>query len=216
MGRSHGTDRQPVGATLAVARIANRSHRRGTGQARSLRSVVNQLVCGPASGRRAGISFVILVLAGCGFQLRTWELASTFETARIEADHGVDLDLDLARALESAGVRLVDSEADVVVRLSDQLDDWRSVSVTQGARTAEYELAVQVGFRVTDREGNELAPLRVLRSERVARLDRDNLVGSSDERRLLAAEARDDLVGRMVRTLDRLSRRSEPANADSS
>lgn len=163
----------------------------------------------------AGTWLVVLVSAGCGFQLRTWELASTFETARIEADHGVDLDFDLARALESAGVRLVGSEADVVIRLSDQRDDWRSVSVTRGARTAEYELAVQVGFRVTDREGSELAPLRVLRSERVARLDRDNLIGSSDERRLLAAEARDDLVGRMVRILDALSRKPEPVNADS-
>ena len=162
-----------------------------------------------------GTWLAMLVSAGCGFQLRTWELASAFETVRIEADHGVDLDLDLGRALESAGVRLVDFEADVVVRLSDQRDDWRSVSVTQGARTAEYELALQIGFRVTDQEGNELAPGRVLRSERVARLDRDNLVGSSDERRLLAAEARTDLVGRMVRTLDTLSRRSEPANADS-
>lgn len=164
---------------------------------------------------RLGTWLVILVCAGCGFQLRTWELASTFETARIEADHGVDLDLDLGRALESAGVRLVETDADVVVRLSDQRDDWRSVSVTQGARTAEYELALQVGFRVTDREGNDLAPRRVLRSERVARLDRDNLVGSSDERRLLAAEARDDLVARMVRTLDALSRPTEPAHADS-
>ena len=156
---------------------------------------------------------MILVLVGCGFQLRTWSFASAFETARIEAGHGVDLDLDLARALESAGVRLVDSEADVVVRLSDQRNDWRSVSVTRGVRTAEYELSVQVRFRVTDREGNELAPPRVLRSERVARLDPDNLLGSSDERRLLAAEARDDLVGRMVRTLDTLSRQLEPANA---
>ena len=165
--------------------------------------------------RWAGPWLCILVLAGCGFQLRTWDLATTFETARIVADRGVDLDTDLARALESAGVRLVDSDADVVLRLSDQRDDWRSVSVTRGARTAEYELAVQVGFGVTDREGNELAPRRVMRSERVARLDRDNLIGSSEERRLLAAEARDDLVGRMVRTLDALSRRSEPANADS-
>ncbi|MCY3623701.1 MAG: LPS assembly lipoprotein LptE, partial [Gammaproteobacteria bacterium] len=179
------------------------------------RSVVSLRVCGPALGCWAGTWLVALVLSGCGFQLRTWELASTFETARIEADRGVDLDLDLARALESAGVRLVDSEADVVVRLSDQRDDWRSVAVTRGARTADYELAVQVGFRVTDREGNELAPPRVLRSERVARLDRDNLVGSSDERRLLDAEARDELVGRMVRTLDALSRRPDPANADS-
>ena len=161
---------------------------------------------GPALGRWAGTSLVVLVATGCGFQLRTWELASAFGTARIEADRGVDLDVDLGRALESAGVRLIDAEADVVVWLSDQRDDWRSVSVTRGARTAEYELAVQVGFRVTDREGNELAPARVLRSERLARLDPDNLLGSSDERRLLAAEARDDLVDRMVSTLDTLSR----------
>ena len=123
--------------------------------------------------------------------------------------------MDLARALESVGVRLVDSDAEVVVRISDQRDDWRSVSVTRGARTAEYEMALQVTFAVDDRNGDELAAARVLRSERVARLDRDNLVGSSEERRLLAAEARDDLVGRMVRTLDTLSRRSETADADS-
>ena len=162
-----------------------------------------------------GAWLVTLASAGCGFQLRTWDLATTFETARIEADHGVDLDLDLARALESVGVRLVDSDAEVVVRISDQRDDWRSVSVTRGARTAEYEMALQVTFAVDDRNGDELAAARVLRSERVARLDRDNLVGSSEERRLLAAEARDDLVGRMVRTLDTLSRRSETADADS-
>ena len=161
-----------------------------------------------------GAWLVTLASAGCGFQLRTWDLATTFETARIEADHGVDLDLDLARALESVGVRLVDSDAEVVVRISDQRDDWRSVSVTRGARTAEYELALQVTFAVDDGNGDELAAARVLRSERVARLDRDNLVGSSEERRLLAAEARDDLVGRMVRTLDTLSRRSETADAD--
>ncbi|MCE2460898.1 MAG: hypothetical protein J4F38_08985 [Pseudomonadales bacterium] len=161
-----------------------------------------------------GAWLAILACAGCGFQLRTWDLATTFETARIEAAHGVDLDIDLTRALESAGVRLVDNDAQVVVRLSDQDDDWRSVSVTQGARTAEYELSLQVTFAVNDGSGEELAAARVLRSERVARLDRDNLIGSSEERRLLAAEAREDLVGRMVRTLDALSRRGEPTNAD--
>lgn len=165
---------------------------------------------------RVGAWLVVLASAGCGFQLRTWDFATTFDTARIEADHGVDLDIDLARALESAGVRIVDNDADVVVRLKDQRDDWRSVSVTRGARTAEYELALQVSFAVADTEGSELAPARVLRAERVARLDRDNLVGSSEERRLLAAEARDDLIGRMVRALDVLSRQPEPANADSS
>ena len=163
---------------------------------------------------RVGAWLTVLASAGCGFQLRTWDLATALETARIEAGHGVDLDVYLVRALESAGVRMVDSDAEIVVVLSDQRDDWRSVSVTRGARTAEYELAVQVTFGVNDASGAEIAPPRVLRSERVARLDADNLIGSSEERRLLAAEARDDLVGRMVRTLAALSRQPEPTNAD--
>lgn len=162
-----------------------------------------------------GVWLAILAATGCGFQLRTWDLAAGFETVRIEAGSGVDLDADLARALASAGVRVVNAGGAVAVRLSDQRDDWRSVSVTREARTAEYELALQVNVVVKDSEGNVLFPARVLRTERVARLDRNNLVGSSEERRLLAVEARDELVGRMVRTLDALSRPSEPTNANS-
>ena len=164
-------------------------------------------------GARVGAWLTLLAIAACGFQLRTWELAAGIETARIDAERGVDLDVDLARALESAGVRLVDADADVVVRLTDQLDHWRSVSVTRGARTAEYELALQVNFAVADSDGAELAAGQVLRAERVARLDRDNLIGSSEERRLLAAEARDDLVGRMVRVLGTLSRQLDDAGS---
>ena len=163
----------------------------------------------------AGVCLAVLVATGCGFQLRTWDLAGGYETVRIEAESGVDLDIDLARALESAGVRVVDAEAAAVVRLSDQRDAWRSVSVTRGARTAEYELALQVDFAVADGAGGELAPVRVLRTERVARLDPNNLIGSSEERRLLAAEARDELVGRMLRTMGALSRHPEPNHADS-
>ena len=112
-----------------------------------------------------GHGLATLALTACGFQLRTWDFTTTFDTARIDAEPGVDLDVDLGRALESAGVRLVDADAAVVVRLADQRDDWRSVSVTRGARTAEYELALQVTFAVDDASGAELAAARVLRSE---------------------------------------------------
>ena len=153
-------------------------------------------------------------IAGCGFQLRTWDVAVAFETARIDAARGVDLDRDLMQALESAGVRLVDTGGDVVVRLSDQRDAWRSASVTSGARTAEYELALEVAFAVIGADGNVLSAERVLRSERVASLDRDNLIGSSEERALLAAEVRDDLVGRMLRILESSSKTVDRTRAD--
>ena len=160
------------------------------------------------------LSLATLCATGCGFQLRTWDLTTVFETVRIDAQRGVDLDRDLGRALASSGVRVVDSDADVVLTLSDQRDDWRAVSVTSGARTAEYELAIEVRFSVTRRDGSVLAAGRVVRSERVVRLDRDNLVGSSEERALVLAEVRGDLVGRMLRTLEALSKRVGGSDAD--
>lgn len=155
----------------------------------------------------------VLATAGCGFQLRTWDLTAAFETAHIDAARGVDLDRDLGRSLQSAGVRLVDADADVVVALSEQRNDWRSISVTDDARTAEYELSLQVSFAVKDADGTVLTE-RVLRSERIARLDRNSLVGSSEERALLAAEVRTDLVARMLRTLEVLSRQGAGDGAD--
>ena len=156
---------------------------------------------------RVAVFLGILATAGCGFQLRTWELSTTFETVRLEAARGVDLHRDLGQALRSAGLRVVSGDADVVVELSDQRNDRRSASVTSDARTAEYELSLQVTIAVQDNEGNVLTE-SVLRSERVARLDRNSLVGSSEERTLLAEEMRSDLVGRMLRTLEVLSRQA--------
>ena len=149
----------------------------------------------------------ILATAACGFQLRTWDLTTAFETARIDAARGVDLHRDLGQALRSAGVRLVTGDADVVVELGEQRNDRRSVSVTSDARTDEYELSMQVKFVVKDVEGNVLIE-RVLRSERVARLDRNSLVGSSEAREQLSEETRSDLVGRMLRTLEVLSKQA--------
>ena len=157
-----------------------------------------------------------LLLAGCGFHLRTWDLGGTFDAVHIDADASVDLDRELAQAFRAADVRLANdaSQADIVVKLAEQRQGRRSVSVTAG-RAAEYEMSLQVNFSVESVSGETLAEASELRSERVARLDRDNIVGSSEEQALLVTEMRTDLVGRIVRVLGTLSRRSpEEQSAD--
>ncbi len=149
---------------------------------------------------------VALVLCGCGFHLRTWDLAASFESVAIDADASVDLDRDLAQALASVGVRVVERDADLVLTLARQSDDRRSVAVTATALAAVYELSLQVTFGVVTADGEALAEARELRGERSARLDRDNVIGSSEEQALLMAELRNDLVGRMMRTLGALSK----------
>ena len=75
-------------------------------------------------------------------------------------------------------------------------------------------MSLQVNFSVESASGETLAEASELRSERVARLDRDNIVGSSEEQALLVTEMRTDLVGRMVRVLGTLSQQWQPANED--
>ena len=151
------------------------------------------------------------LLAGCGFHLRTWNFADAFERVRIEADDSVDLQRDLAAALKSAGVQVVDADSPLVLRLAEQQRERRNVAATRTARASEFELALQVQFTVADADGSELAAMRLLRSERSVPLQ-DNLLGGSAEQALVVEELRSDLVGQMLRSVAALAR-GRAANA---
>ena len=138
-----------------------------------------------AIARWAGLA-AILLIAACGFQLRTWDLGDALQAVHIDADGSVDLDRPLAQAIRSAKVRIAaaGADADVTVRLSDQQRERRNVAVTAG-RAAEYEMSLAVRFAVVTGAGDVLAETD-LTASRVARLDRNNIVGSSEEQALLA------------------------------
>jgi LPS-assembly lipoprotein len=89
----------------------------------------------------------------------------------------------------------------VVISLLEERRERRSVSVSSQARAAEYELSLGVRFLVTDGDGRELVPEQWLERQRVFRIDRDNIVGSSEEQALLEREMQSDLVQQVLRTL---------------
>ena len=153
-----------------------------------------------------------VTVAGCGFQLRSWRVADDFQTARVEADGSVDFAAEVRGALREAGVTVVDGEADLVLRLSDQREEQRAASVAADARVAERELVLQVSVAYFAGDGAPLAPARVLRTERIARLDRGGLLGSGAEHALVAAEMRTELVGRMLRALDGMGPPAAPGD----
>lgn len=150
---------------------------------------------------------VALLVAGCGFHLRTWDLGTALRAVHIDTDATVDLDRELTQAIRSANVRLTTdaNDADVVVKLTRQRQSRRSASVTAG-RAAEYEMSLSIRFALESPSGEVLTAASELTSERVARLDRDNIVGSSEEQALLVREMRADLVDRIVRVLGARSR----------
>lgn len=160
-----------------------------------------------ASARSLG-PVILLLVAGCGFHLRTWDLTASFESVHVSGDSSVTLTRDLERALGRAGVEVVSdkSAADVVVRLSSERESRRSVSFTGQARAAEYEMTLSLAFGAEDADGNVLIPSRAMRAERTYRLDQDNIVGSAEEQTLVVREMRADLVQRIIRSLGTVSR----------
>lgn len=157
---------------------------------------------------RAITCFVVcFALVGCGFHLRTWDLEGNVETARITANPRNPLAEPLGRALRSAGVTVVeDSDVDVVIELLEDRKGRRSVSVTDQARAAEYETSLQVRYAVRGGDGATLLDPTWIRAARIFQVDRDNLVGSSQEQSLLDREMVNDLVQQIIRGLNAVTR----------
>lgn len=145
----------------------------------------------------------LALLAGCGFQLRTWDLSSNVDSFFIEVAGNNPLETPLHRAMRQAGVPEAESAsgAEVVVTLLDVRRSRRGVSVTSRARVAEYELNLNVLYGVRARGKQLLAP-QWARSSRAYRVDRDNLVGSNEEQALLEREMQSDLVQQIVRAVN--------------
>lgn len=140
------------------------------------------------------------LVAGCGFHLRTWELDGNIDTAKITANLRNPVADPLGRALESAGVEVVGSgEADVTIELISDRASRRAVSVTDQARAAEYQTTLTVVYAVHNAKGETLAAARNIRASRIYTVDRDNIVGSSEEQALLQREMVEDLVQQIIR-----------------
>lgn len=157
--------------------------------------------------RAAVLAIAALALLGCGFQLRGTDLRSSVAKAYVEAAPRHSYEVPMRLALERAGVELLDAPtADaLVLDLIDERRSRRSISVSQTAVAAEYAVIVGVRYAVRDGAGRQLIEPQWLERERVYRVDRENILGSSEERELLEREMRIELIQQIIRSLDALA-----------
>jgi len=150
----------------------------------------------------------LLLLMGCGFQLRSWDLASAYRVARIESYVDNSIERALRGAFESAGLAVVEegeAEADLVLAIEREDFEQRSGMFAGDGRVAGYQLRLRVVYQATNASGESLVSSRTLLEERSFPLNRANVVGSDAEKRLLMREMREDIVERIVRTLSLVS-----------
>ena len=163
------------------------------------------------------VALVALSSGACGFHLRGGTTASDVGAVQLTSLHTLAATPFVLRALEQAGAHVVDerASASVVVELLEEKFSSQTVSYTDQARTAEYEVTLTLDFRASRANGDELIPDRRMRASRVYRLDRNNLPGSSQQAELLRNEMTMDLAEQIVRTVGAANRNAPatPAKA---
>jgi LPS-assembly lipoprotein len=157
-----------------------------------------------ALGKWICLSAMLMCLAGCGFQLKGSDAASS--SAKLE---GMTLELmssqprseltrEVSRALSATGlVLLEEGDATLTLVLQPEQFTQRNVSLTAQARAAELELTLFTDFTLNQPESDPIEARATVIRQMLN--DPRNVVGKTEEIRLLREEMRRDLADQIAR-----------------
>ncbi len=156
-----------------------------------------------------------VLLQACGWQLRGADMIPEgLETLHVSSrdSHG-DLVRELNRALRSAGVTVPESagEADLSLVILRERSRVQTATISERARVSEQLLTEEAEFMVINRAGERLLPANNVQVERVFEYNENNVLATRDERELIRAEMRRDLVNQILNRLRQLPGLSDAA-----
>ena len=149
-----------------------------------------------------------MLVHGCGFQLRGSDLGELNLDYRITgnlSNGGADATsvefLQLLRqSLKQSGAREVNA-GNVLIELTSLRRQEIEGAVNAQVRVAEKSIVFTLLYRVVDVTGRDIVTDQRLEVERVYRIDRNNLLASNSEQKLLETELLRNLAGQVVRGL---------------
>lgn len=151
---------------------------------------------------RAALTLFILVLAGCGFQLRG-AAALPFDTLYIPGTTG-GIALDLKRNIQS-GTRtaVVDDpkKAEAVLEFTQELREKHILSLAATGRVREFQLRYHVAFRVHDGKGGEFLPASQIQLTRDVSFNDSDVLAKETEEQLLYRDMQFDMVQQVMRRI---------------
>ena len=162
----------------------------------------------PQHNRLAKLACLLAALSclmSCGFQLKGTGSSSQamglqgLELQLISVQPRSELTREVTRELSNAGVVLTDIAPALQLILQAEQFSQRNVSLTAQARAAELELTLSADFTF---EQAELDPIEARATiSRQMLNDPRNIVGKTEELRLLRDEMRRDLAAQCVRRI---------------
>ena len=147
----------------------------------------------------------LLLLAGCGFQLRgAGGLPPEMAMTQLVVDDPYStLARRLRTLLEQSGVEVVDgASATAVLEIPQDRVTTDVLTIADNARVREYRVSHTVQFRLTDAAGRELMALQTLRQAREISFDEQKILASSREQEYLKKDLAEDLARLIVNRLE--------------
>ena len=150
------------------------------------------------------LSAMLMCLAGCGFQLKGSDAASS--SAKLEgmtlqlmsSQPRSELTREVSRALSATGLILLEEgDATLTLRLQPEQFTQRNLSLTAQARAAELELTLFADFTLNQQASDPIEARATVTRQMLN--DPRNVVGKTEEMRLLREEMRRDLADQIAR-----------------
>jgi len=149
------------------------------------------------------IGALLLVLAGCGFQLRG-AANLPYDTLHVAAAPTSTFATQLRRAVTSGSqTKVVNNpkDAQATLHVLGEAREKSILSLSAGGRVREYQLRYRVQYRVADKDNKELrAPTTILLHRDFSFNDTDTLSKESEEA-LLYRDMQTDAVNQLLRQL---------------
>lgn len=142
--------------------------------------------------------FGVLLLAGCGFQLRGNSplVAGLDAVALRSTDPNSDLSIELERALKQSSA-WTDADGAAVLSLSNEALNRQILSYNERARVSEYTLVLTVDV-VLQRGDDVLQPGITLSVEREYGFDENQALAAAKEEELITRELRRQMVQQIL------------------
>jgi LPS-assembly lipoprotein len=151
------------------------------------------------------VGFLIVLIAGCGFQLRG--NANLSDQLSVMFIQGIStksgLGLELKRTLENNGVTVLsqyDKSASVLTLVENEVDR-RVLSVGSDAKATEYQLYQEVSFKVAGNKGELLSDVQTVKAQRDYRFNQNQVLGSENEQAFLTENLNKQLAQSIFRRL---------------
>jgi len=145
-------------------------------------------------------------LSGCGWRVRGSDSGSslTIKTALAGVQHTVYREIE--KNLQRRDILVSASEAAIVLTLAEEKWQRRSVSVSNSALAAEYQLTLNVAYSVTSQDHQPITA-RTARLARSYTFDQNDAVGKDREERLLRKEMQRDIARQIQRQVSAVAAR---------